>query len=339
MKRFCDMHCHLRREYLLYEVVRYTAQYCAYAVIMPNTKPAILNAKDALEYKKEIVACVEHINGYFPKVSSLFQPLMTIEIRDNTTPQMIEEAKEAGVVAGKIYPCGVTTNSEEGLRDFFSPQIKDTFKAMANTGMLRLIHGELDLPRIPYFERERAFIPTLLKLIDNHPDLKTVVEHVSTKEIIEVIKQGGPNLAGTITAHHPLLTYNDVRLNPHLICNPTPNGFNDRDALLEAMISGNPQFFKGSDSAPHPIENKECNKISCGVFSAPVLPQVLVETFENANALNRLEDFTSTFGAQFYSLPLVKEAITLVKKEWTVPLQYGHVVPFKAGEKLKWQLA
>lgn len=337
MRRFDDMHCHFRLGDLLAEVLPLTAQYSGRGVAMPNTRPrAILTADDVLWYRGEI----ERVLNKMAERPS-FEPLMTIEIRDNTTPRMVRDARRAGAVAGKAYPLGVTTNSEEGLRDFFSDKILKTFCAMQDVGMLLLIHGELDLDRTLVTKREEVFLPTLQKLAALFPGLKIVLEHVSTRKAVQMVEELGKNVAATITAHHLLLTLNDVigyGIQPHHACMPIPKDFDDRDALIEAATSGNPKFFSGSDTAPHPREKKECAKGACGVFTAPVLPSLVAEIFAKASCLNKLEDFTSRFGAQFYGLPLNNETITLIKEEWTVPEQYGSVVPFRAGTKLQWRL-
>ncbi|MDP2648119.1 MAG: dihydroorotase [Candidatus Yanofskybacteria bacterium] len=337
LRRFDDMHCHFRTGSLLAEVLPFTARYARRAVAMPNLRPrAVLTAQDAIWYRDEIMRVLARM----PNRPS-FEPLMTIEIRDSTTPKMIAETKRAGAIAGKGYPLGVTTNSDEGLRDFSSKKIFETFQAMEHCGMLLLLHGELDLERTFVLKREEAFLPTLERLAANFPNLKIVLEHVSTKKAVRIIEELGENVAATITAHHLYLTLNDVigyGMQPHNACNPMPKDFGDRDALIGAATSGNPKFFLGSDSAPHSRDKKECAKGACGVFTAPVLPEVLAEIFEQAGQLDRLENFTSRFWAEFYGLALNEGTITLVKKEWTVPEQIGSVVPFRAGQKLQWQL-
>lgn len=337
LRRFDDMHCHFRRNLLLNEVLPFTVQYAGRGLAMPNTRPrAILTGKDVIWYHDEIQQVLDEMPIRYP-----FKPLMTIEVRDNTTPKMIIEARHAGAVAGKVYPLGVTTNSDEGLRDFFSERISETFRAMQDVGMFLLIHGELDQERTLVTKREEVFLPILLTLAEKFPNLKIVLEHVSTKTAIRTVEQLGENIAATITAHHLCLTLNDVigyGIQPHHGCMPMPKDFDDRDALIEAATSGNSKFFLGSDSAPHVQEKKECAKGACGIYTAPVLPQLLVGIFENAGCFNRLEDFTSRFGADFYSLPLNKGSITLIKTEWVVPKQIGSVVPFRAGTKLQWQL-
>lgn len=338
LRRLDDMHCHFRVGSLLKEVLPFTAQYASRGIAMPNTRPrAILTGEDVVWYRDEIKRALDEMPNRHP-----FEPLMTIEIRDSTTPQMITEAHRAGAVAGKVYPLGVTTNSDEGLRNFESENISETFRAMQDVGMLLLIHGELDRERTLVTKREEVFLPTLLMLAEKFPNLKIVLEHVSTRVAVESVRQLEKNVAATITAHHLCLTLNDVvgyGIQPHHGCMPMPKDFDDRDTLVAAATSGDPKFFLGSDTAPHPREKKECAKGACGVYTAPVLPQVLAEVFEKSGKLDRLEDFTSRFGAEFYDLPLNDGTISLIKSEWVVPEQIGSVVPFRAGTKLQWQLA
>jgi len=338
LRRLDDMHCHFRTGSLLKEVLPFTAQYASRGIAMPNTRPrAILTGDDVVWYRDEIKHALDEMPNRYP-----FEPLMTVEVRDSTTPQMIVEAYRAGAVAGKVYPLGVTTNSDEGLRDFDSEKISETFLAIQDVGMLLLIHGELDRERTLVTKREEVFLPTFLKLAEKFPNLKIVLEHVSTRIAVESVRQLGRNVAATITAHHLCLTLNDVvgyGIQPHHGCMPMPKDFDDRDILIVAATSGDPKFFLGSDTAPHPRERKECAKGACGVYTAPVLPQVLAEVFEKAGCLDRLENFVSRFGAEFYGLPLNDGTITLTKTEWVVPEQFGSVVPFRAGAKLQWQLA
>lgn len=337
LPRFDDMHCHFRLPPLLEQVLPHTVKYAGRAVAMPNTRPrAILDAADVAWYRGLINWALDES---IEKTS--FTPLMTIEIRDSTTPKMVVDARKAGAVAGKIYPLGVTTNSDEGLRDFFNPAILETYRAMQDVGMLLLIHGELDAERVLVTSREKFFLPTFVKLAEMFPDLKIVLEHVSTRLGVEIVEKLGPNVAATITAHHMCLTLNDVigyGIQPHNCCMPIPKDYDDRDALIAAATSGNPKFFLGSDSAPHPRDDKECAKGACGVFTAPVLPLVLAEVFEKARRLDKLEDFTSRFGAEFYGLPLNEGHIALVKEDWQAPFQCNRVVPFRAGTIMHWRL-
>ncbi|MBN2198172.1 dihydroorotase [Candidatus Wolfebacteria bacterium] len=334
LRMFFDAHCHLRTERILSNMIPFIAVYASKVIVMPNTRPrAILTGDDVIWYRNEIQKALR--GNKMP-----FEPLMTIEIRDNTTPQTVEEAKKAGVVAGKAYPLGVTTNSDEGLRDFFSGEITDTFQAMEDIGMLLLIHGELDGEKILVTEREKNFIPVLVKLSERFPKLKIVFEHVSTKFGVYMVEQLGENVAATITVHHLCLTLNDVigyGIKPHNACMPIPKTFEDRDALIEAATSGNPKFFLGSDSAPHFRNKKECFVGACGIFSAPVVPALLAEIFEKEGRFNRLEAFTSANAAKFYGQPLSEEKITLVKKDWVVIEEIDGIVPFMARQKLYWE--
>lgn len=337
LRRFDDLHCHFRLKPLLADVLPFTAQYAGRGIAMPNTKPrAILTADDVVWYRREIEQVLEKIAN-----RPSFEPLMTIEIRDTTTPQIVEEAFQAGAVAGKAYPLGVTTNSDRGLREFFNPHINETWRAMQQLGMRLLLHGELDQERVLLTKREEVFLPTLIRLEEGFPNLKIVLEHVSSAVGVNVVKGLGENVAATITAHHLCLTLNDVLgygVQPHNACMPTPKDFTDRDELLAAATSGNPKFFLGSDTAPHDRAKKECRRGECGVFSAPVLPSVLMKIFEETDHLDRLENFTSRFGAQFYGLPLNEGYINLVRQPWIVPDQFETVVPFMAGQTLDWQL-
>ena len=332
-----DMHCHFRSGQLLDLVLPFTAKYAGRGVAMPNIKSRpIRTADDVVWYHDEI----ERVLDKQP-VRPDFTPLMTIEVNDETTPAIISAARRAGAVAGKVYPRGVTTNSDEGLTSFSTTNALRNFAAMQDVGMLLLIHGEFDRKRLLVTNREYAFLPTLAVLAFAFPALKIVLEHVSTKAGVQMVKALPKNVAATITVHHLMLTLNDVigdGVRPHNACMPTPKDFDDRRALRLAAMSGNPKFFPGSDTAPHRQDEKECEKGKCGVFSAPVLPSALVEVFEDEGALDRLPDFVARFGAQFYGLPRNTGTIRLVREEWTVPAIYGNVVPFLAKRKMRWKL-
>lgn len=338
--RLDDMHCHFRLGSLLEEVVPQTARYAGRAIVMPNTRPrAILTGPDVIWYRDEIRRVRDAMLTKRP-----FEPLMTIEIRDNTTREMVIDAHRAGAVAGKVYPLGATTNSDEGLRSFRGPAIDEVFTAMRDVGMLLLIHGEMSGEKTLVTKREEGFLPILLSIVERFRGLKIVLEHISTKTAVDTVRALGSDVAATITAHHLLLTLNDVigdGIRPHNMCMPVPKDFGDREALLWAAISGERKFFLGSDSAPHVREKKECAHGACGVYSAPILPQLLAQIFDDAGCLERLEDFATRFGAEFYGLGPNTETITLTRHEepWEVPFQLGTVVPFRAGTKLHWQLA
>lgn len=217
---------------------------------------------------------------------------------------------------------------------------------MQKVGMVLSVHGELIVEGdIFCLDGEKRFLPILEKICKNFPALKIVMEHISTKEAAELIKELPKNVAATITAHHLELTLNDVigdRFYPHNFCKPIVKGINDRATLLECAMSGNPKFFFGSDSAPHPLRDKECSSVKAGVFSSPVALPLLTQIFEEYGNLTRLEDFISSFGADFYGLPRNRETITLIRREWNVPLRiaglYETIVPLIAGKKLNWQV-
>ncbi len=332
------MHCHFRRGDLLKEVVPWTAQYARYGIAMPNTRPqAILNVDDVINYRREIASAAA-------LTRENFDPLMTIEIRESTTPEMLEDAFYDGAVAGKIYPAGVTTNSDEGVRNFQNPQLKAVFKKMEELKMLLLFHGEInDIETRSVLHRYKPALEIIDAIAHEFPRLKIVLEHISTAEEVNwILETEHDNVAATITGHHLILTLNDVigdGMKPHNACMPMPKFHKDRERLRFAATSGNPKFFLGSDSAPHVRMMKESAKGANGVYTAPVLPSVLLKVFEELGCLDRLEDFTSTFAAKFYDLPLCNEKILFIKMSWTVPPVYGSIVPFMAGERLDWQLA
>lgn len=338
--RFDDLHVHFRIGEMLKMVLPHTAEYCGTAIAMPNLRPrAVLTAEDVTWYRSEIYKVLDDMDN-----KPDFVPLMTIEIRDSTTPGIIKKAKKAGAVAGKVYPLGVTTNSDAGLRDFRSTNIHDVFRAMEDEGMLLLLHGEIALPKSIVIEREHNFLNILEDLANKFLTLRMVLEHVSSAEGVKKVRELHDNVAATITAHHLCMTLDDVigdGIRPHNGCMPMPKHYHDREALLAAATSGEAKFFLGSDSAPHERVNKECEKGACGVYTAPILPALLAQIFEQEGRLSLLQDFTSRFGAEFYGLPKNDKTITIAKEDWSVPDQYGrfmNIVPFKAGETLHWKL-
>ena len=324
-----DMHCHLRRGEILGKVVGFTRDCFSRAVIMPNTNPPILTANDVRQYRNEIkMYC-----------NSLFEPLMTIQLTEATTPAMIAEAKEAGAVAAKLYPRGVTTNSESGVSDF--KKIHPALAEMQRLNMLLLVHGESPDPEIFCLDREATFLHTLSDIVGGFPKLKIVLEHITTEKAFVWILSMPRHVAATITVHHLLLTLDDVVggfISPHNFCKPIAKRPEDRRALLEAATSGSTKFFYGGDSAPHLKEKKECSHGCAGVFKAPVALCLLAQIFETNLALHKLEDFVATFGAEFYGLPYNTETIALQRKKWVVPDEYEGIVPFMAGEELRWQV-
>lgn len=329
-----DFHVHLRQEELLRIVVPHTAAYFQRALVMPNTEPPMCNIHVAHSYCNEIREIARRA-GY-----DKFEPLMTIKIVDSMNPGIVNLAHTFGVVAGKAYPVGATTNSEEGVSDFRHPHMRDVFEEMEASGMVLCVHGEM--PSAPSLEREARFLCELEWLAVHFPKLKIVWEHITTRKAVEAVCALPPTVAATITVHHLFLTLDDViggKLNPHHFCKPIAKTADDRAAVQEAALSGNPKFFFGSDSAPHLLENKEYGAGEAGIFTSPVALPLLADFFERENLLSRLEDFVSRYGAEFYGLPLNKGTITLIKDPWKVPWVYGNcIVPFKADETLQWKV-
>lgn len=330
IRKIDDMHVHVRQGEMLKKVLPYTAQQCGRALLMPNTQPPVVTAQDLTNYRQSVESLLE------PGME--FRPLMTFRVMPSTDPAMVKAHKKANATAGKLYPDGLTTNSEGGVTDFKA--LYPTYAAMQEEGLVLCLHGEL--PGTFSLDRESAFLSTLKMLAKDFPKLKIVLEHVTTADAVETVTSLPANVAATITAHHMRATLDDLlgdRLNPHLFCKPILKRPSDRDAVLKAATSGNPKFFLGSDSAPHSVETKECACGAAGVYTAPVLLPVLAENFENVGRLDKLEDFTSRFGAEFYGLPLNNESIELIAQTWTAKDQYDGVVPFMAGHTFKWKLA
>lgn len=331
IRRPDDFHVHFRQGDLLSSVVPYTAQYFGRALAMPNTTPPIL-AGD----KSEVYARVVELAATAANRS--FKALTSIKVVQSTRPEWILSASRSGVIAGKVYPVGVTTNAEDGVTDF--SKLSAVFQAMMAVDMVACLHGEQ--PGEFCLDREKLFLPTVEWLVETFPRLRIVLEHVTTREAVELVRRLPDRVAATITAHHLCLTLNDVigeRLRPHNYCLPVAKRPGDRVALLEAVTSGNPKFFFGSDSAPHPIDRKECAEGAAGIFTAPLALPLLAQVFEQCGALDRLEDFVSVFGAGFYDLPLNDGQLTLIKKEMEIPERVAGIVPFMAGKTLGWSVA
>ena len=325
-----DFHVHLRQDTLLESVIGATAGRFKRAVIMPNTNPPILTAEDAERYKSEIIH-VALQQGF-----TNFTPLMTIKLTSKTTPEIIQKAKKAGVIAGKLLPEGVTTGSEDGVSDIKS--MYPIFKVMEEEDLPLSVHGEQ--PGITCLGAEKAFLPSLALIVNAFPRLKIILEHVSTVGAVYMVMNLPDTVAATITAHHLFLTFDDVigsKSRPHNFCRPIANTARDREALIQIAISGNPKFLFGSDTAPHLITNKECAVGSPGIFTAPVALQLLTEKFESRAALDKLENFTSRFGAEFYGLPLNEGEIAFRRESMKIPEALHGISIFRAGETLQWQ--
>ncbi|GMG86798.1 dihydroorotase [Biformimicrobium ophioploci] len=331
-----DWHIHLRDGQSLERSVTDAARQFSRAIVMPNLVPPVITAEDAAAYEARIRQNIPAGNP--------FQPLMVLYLTDNTTPEMVEQAHAKGVVAAKLYPAGATTNSDSGVTD-----INATFPAlekMAELGMKMLIHGEVTTNDIDIFDREKAFIDSILSVIvDKFPTLKVVLEHITTSHAADFVRGAREGVAATITAHHLLYNRNHMLvggIRPHYFCLPILKRNTHQEALIEAAISGNPRFFLGTDSAPHARDKKE-NACGCaGCYTAYTAIELYAETFERAGALDKLQAFASEFGPDFYGLPRNTDTVTLKREPWTVPqtLPFAdtEIVPLCAGETLNWKL-
>jgi dihydroorotase len=333
-----DWHLHLRDGAALSAVVPHTAAQFARAIVMPNLKPPVTTAEAALAYKSRILAAVPQ--------GQRFEPLMTLYLTDNTPPAEIKRAKDAGVVALKLYPAGATTNSDAGVTDLRKTYA--TLEAMQREGLLLLVHGEVTDSEIDLFDREAVFIERhLIPLRRDFPGLKIVFEHITTKEAAQYVAQSDALTAATITAHHLLYNRNAIftgGIRPHYYCLPVLKRETHRLALVQAATGGlgsAHKFFLGTDSAPHPAHLKEHASGCAGCYTALSAMELYAQAFEDAGALDRLEAFASFHGPDFYGLPRNTETLTLKKEAWTLPetLPFGQaeVKPLRGGETLNWR--
>jgi len=330
-----DWHLHLRDGAMLSAVVGHTAARFRRAIVMPNLTPPIIRGDHALAYRDRILAALPE--------DCDFEPLMTLYLTDETTPDVIRHAAGSGqVTAVKLYPAGATTNSAAGVTDI--ERTYPALEAMAESGMPLLVHGEVTDPDIDIFDRERVFIERVLEpLADRFSTLKIVFEHVTTRDAVEFVRGARDGIAATITPQHMRCNRNALfagGLRPHHYCLPVLKAEDHRRSVLDAATSGNPRFFLGTDSAPHTRRSKESDCGCAGIYSAHAGIELYVETFEEAGRLDRLEDFASHFGADFYGLPRNQDTLTLVRKPWRVPDHYPadgeQLVPFLAGESVEW---
>jgi dihydroorotase len=331
-----DWHLHVRDGAALATVVPHTAAQFARAIIMPNLKPPVTTVAQAMAYRERIRAAVP--------AGLRFEPLMTLYLTDRLPPQEIVRAREAGVVAVKLYPAGATTNSDAGVTDL--RRTWPTLEAMQREGVLLLIHGEVTDPEVDVFDREAVFIERVLEpLRRDFPALRIVLEHITTREAVQYVQGASSHLAATITAHHLLYNRNAIftgGIRPHYYCLPVLKREVHRRALLAAATSGDPRFFLGTDSAPHPAHLKEHALGCAGCYTAPTALALYAEAFEAAGALDRLEAFASFHGPDFYGLPRNTEHIRLRREDWTVPDAYPYgdaqLKPLRAGETLHWRV-
>lgn len=332
-----DWHLHVRDDDILADVVPATAACFGRAIIMPNLVPPVVTASDAMAYRDRILAAAK---------GTEFQPLMTLYLTEGTTPETIREAKAAGVVAAKLYPAGATTNSASGVKDIRN--IYPVLDAMAECGMLLLVHGEVTDADIDIFDREKVFLERVLApTMEAFPNLKVVLEHITTADSAEFVQQHkGDNLAATLTPQHLMYNRNHMLvggIRPHLYCLPILKRNRHQQALRDAVATGDKRFFLGTDSAPHAKDRKEAACGCAGCYSAYGALSLYADVFEELGILNKLEAFASFNGADFYGLPRNSDTVTLVREPWTMPSQLplanDHIVPLKAGETVHWRLA
>lgn len=331
-----DWHVHLRDGDVLNDTVRDTSRYMGRAIIMPNLVPPVTTTELAEAYQTRIMAAAP---------AATFTPLMTLYLTDNTTADEIKKAKASGLVyAAKLYPAGATTNSDSGVTS--TANIREALVAMQEVGMLLLVHGEVTTNDIDIFDREEQFLKTVLApLVAEYPDLKIVLEHITTKNAAEFVANAGPNVAATITVHHLMYNRNHMLvggIKPHFYCLPILKRNIHQQALIEAATSGSKKFFLGTDSAPHTVASKESGCGCAGSYTAFAALELYAEVFEEAGALDKLEAFTSFNGPDFYNLPRNTDTVELHKTAWEVPatLSFGEnkVVPIKANESISWKV-
>lgn len=338
LRRPDDWHLHLRDGDMLRAVLPETARHFARAIIMPNLVPPVVTARDAAEYRDRIMAAVPRGTG--------FRPLMTLYLTEETEVRDLRSAAEIGLISAvKLYPAGATTNSASGVRDF--SKVRRVLETMAQIGLPLCVHGEVTDPEVDIFDREAAFIDRVLDPIRRAtPGLRVVMEHITTRDAVDYVSQGGDDLAATITAHHLVINRNHILaggIRPHYYCLPVAKRERHRQALVAAATAGAGRVFLGTDSAPH-TDARKLQPCGCaGCFTAPNTMSLLAEVFEREDALDRLEAFTSLNGPAFYRLPVNDGTITLEKG---APVAYpdaietgeGPVTVFDPGFPLHWRV-
>ena len=340
IRRPDDWHLHLRDGAMLEGVIDDTSRHFARAIIMPNLVPPVVTTGDARAYRERILKAVPS--------GDRFEPLMTLYLTEHTNPDDVEEGKRSGLItAVKLYPAGATTNSHGGVRDM--DKAMPVLERMANIGLPLCVHGEVTTPEVDIFDREKVFIDTVLDPLRKRlPELKITMEHVTTEDGVQYIRAADRNLAGSITTHHLIINRNDILvggIRPHYYCLPVAKRENHRQALRKAAVSGDTRFFLGTDSAPHVDPMKECGCGCAGIYTSINTMSCLAHVFEQENALDKLEAFTSLNGPAWYGLPVNEETITLVKG--TEPVEFpgkiftgaGPVTVFDPKFPLHWDVA
>ncbi|MFN3317558.1 MAG: dihydroorotase [Allorhizobium sp.] len=313
IRRPDDWHLHLRDGAMLEGVIGDTSRHFARAIIMPNLVPPVVTTEDARAYRERILKALP--------AGDRFKPLMTLYLTEHTNPDDVEEGKRSGLItAVKLYPAGATTNSHGGVRDM--EKAMPVLERMAKIGLPLCVHGEVTTPEVDIFDREKVFIDTVLDPLRKRlPDLKITMEHVTTEDGVQYIRSADRNLAGSITTHHLIINRNDILvggIRPHYYCLPVAKRENHRQALRKAAISGDARFFLGTDSAPHVDPLKECGCGCAGIYTSINTMSCLAHVFEQENALDKLEAFTSLNGPAWYGLAANEEMITLVKRDTPV---------------------
>ena len=333
-----DWHLHLRDGYMLEKVVPYSARVFGRAIVMPNIDPPITSIKDAISYRERILSAVP--------VGMSFTPLMTAYLTDEISVDVLEEGYRNGVFfAAKLYPVNATTNSSRGVKNIEG--LEAIFEMMENIGMPLLIHGEVNDPDVDIFDREAVFIERYLNpLIIRYPNIRVVLEHITTEHSVDFVQTNGPNIAATITPHHLHINRNAMfkgGFRSDFYCLPVAKREKHRIALREAATSGKSCFFLGTDSAPHARIHKETSCGCAGIFNAPYALESYAEVFEQENALDKLEAFSSEYGALFYRLPLNTKSIRMERNKHVVSSDIDEdltkgLLPFHAGEELSWKV-
>jgi dihydroorotase len=319
-----DMHLHLREGAMLQTVTPLSAQAFAGAVIMPNLVPPVDNRERLERYRASIRAA----SG-----GALFEPYMTLFFKEYDEPTL--RSLKTHIIGIKLYPAGVTTHSEAGVRTI--EDAASTLALMQELAIPLLVHGET---HGFVLDREREFLAVYDSLVTRFPRLIIIMEHITTREAVAFLDRY-PNVYATVTLHHLLYTLDDIAgglLQPHLFCKPLAKRPEDRDALLAAALSAHPKLMFGSDSAPHPQSAKECSGCAAGVFTAPIALPRLVELFAQHHALDRLQAFVSDNARRIYDIQPPARVVELAKTPWVVPERYGTVIPLHAGETLAWQV-